>query len=551
MLLGLTLKNFTIIDDISVSFGSGLNIITGETGAGKSVIIDAVNIILGGKAAPEYIKSGKEEAHLEALFDISSASAVKDRLESAGIDSEDDELLIKRIIYRKGRSRVFINGGIATLPILAQITDGIIDIFSQHEHQSLLKEENHLKVLDEVGGVNADLYVLKDLYLKYKALNKEIERLVASQQNLIERGGFLKFQCAEIDDALLREGEDEELEEEKKRLLNSERLLSAARGAYETLYEDEPSVLGILKRLSSDVLDASQVDQQLSEAAESLQNSILQIRDAAFTLRDYASGLTFESGRLDVIEQRLQELRDLKRKYGETIEDILHKRQELGRELHGIANYEEELSRLRREFHDMKNELTAIAKEISVKRKDISKKLARSIEKELGEVGIKGAGFSVSFEEKEISADGADRVKFLFSANPDEEPKPLSRVASGGELSRIMLVLKEVIAKIEGGSVIIFDEADSGIGGAVAETVGRKISGLSESCQVICITHLPQVAKFADSHLVVTKTLENKRTRVQIKNLGREERVQELARMLGGINITQKTIDAAHELLNN
>ena len=551
MLLELTLKNFTIIDEISVSFGPGLNIITGETGAGKSVIVDAVNIILGGRAATEHIKSGEEEAHLEALFDISSAAAVKERLKSAGIDSGGDELLIKRIIYRKGRSRVFINGGIATLPILAQITDRIIDIFSQHEHQSLLREENHLKVLDEVGGINADVSLLKALYLKYQDLNKGIERLMTSQRNLVEREGYLKFQCAEIDEALLREGEDEELEEEKKRLLNSERLLSAAQGAYETLYENEPSVLGSLKRLSSDVLDASKIDQGLREAADALEISILQIRDAAFTLRDYASELTFESGRLDVIESRLQELKDLKRKYGETIGDVLIKRQELGRELHGITSYEEELSRLRLESQEMKNELEARAKEISAKRKEISKKLSRSLEKELGEVGIKGARLSVRFEEKEISADGTDRVIFLFSANPDEEPKPLSRVASGGELSRIMLVLREVISRIEGGSVIIFDEADSGIGGAVAETVGMKISRLSESCQVICITHLPQVAKFADSHLVVTKTLDNKRTRVQIKNLGQEERVRELARMLGGINITQKTIEAAHELLNN
>lgn len=551
MLLGLNLKNFTIIDDISVSFGPGLSIITGETGAGKSVIVDAVNIILGGKAGPEYIKSGEDEAHLEALFDISRMEGIGDRLVSSGIEAPGNELLIKRIIYRKGRTRVFINGAIATLSILDHVTDGIIDIFSQHEHQSLLREENHLKMVDEVGGYGALVTDLRELYHRYQSLNKDIERLVESQRNLVEREGFLKFQCSEIDEALLREGEDDDLEDEKKRLVNAERLLSAAEGAYETLYENEPSILGSLRKLSKDVREAGTIDASLREAADSLENSILQIKDAAFMLRDYASELTFESGRLDVIESRLQEIKDLKRKYGDTIEDILKKREEIGRELHGIAGFEEELSRLKDESENIKTDLLGRAAEISKKRKNSSAVLAGSLEKELGQVGIKGARFTVDIGEKELSAYGIDDVRFLFSANPDEEPKPLAKVASGGELSRIMLVLREVIARIEGGSVIIFDEADSGVGGAVAETVGRKIRGLSKTCQVICITHLPQVAKFADSHLTVTKTLEGNRTRVYIKKLAQEERVQELARMIGGINITRKTIDAAHELLNN
>ena len=549
MLVGLNLRNFTVIDEISVAFGPGLNIITGETGAGKSVIVDAVNVILGDRVSPEYIKTGRDEAHLEALFDISGNAPLRGRLDSLGFDISGGELLIKRIIYRKGRSRAFINGGIATLPILEQAAEGIIDIFSQHEHQSLLKPENHVRVLDEFGGLGDLVSEHKEIYAGYREVLREIERLAESQKNAFQKEDFLKFQCAEIDDALLREGEDTELEDEKKRLLNSERLLSAARGAYEALYESEPSLLGSLRRLSSEIEDAAGIDASLRQAAESMESAVLQLKDAAFTLRDYASGLSFESGRLEVIDDRLQELKDLKRKYGDTIPDILGKREEIGRELRSIAGSEGDLERLGAESRKIAAELRSSAEKLSKLRKEAALRLGRSLEKDLGEVGIKGARFRADISEKDVSADGKDDVSFLFSANPDEEPRPLARVASGGELSRIMLVIKELISKADGGSVIIFDEADSGVGGAVAETVGKKIKNLSRSCQVICITHLPQVAKFADTHLLVTKTLEDKKTQVRIKSLGRDERVSELARMIGGINITEKTIDAAKEML--
>lgn len=551
MLLGLNLRNFTVIDEIAVSFGPGLNIITGETGAGKSVIVDAINVILGDTVSPEYIKTGREESHLEALFDISGNAPLRDRLESLGFSVTGGELLIKRIIYRKGRSRAFINGGIATIPILEQASEGIIDIFSQHEHQSLLKPDNHIRVLDEFGGHGELVSGQRELYGRYREVQREIEKLTASQKGLYDKEDFLKFQSAEIDDALLREGEDEELGDEKKRLLNSERLLTAARGAYETLYENEPSLLGSLSRLSSDIKDAARIDPALRQAGESLENAALQIKDAAFTLRDYASGLGSESGRLEVVESRLQEIKDLKRKYGDTIGEILGKREEIGKELRNIAGFEGEIERLGRELERIEKEMRSGASKLSGQRKESASRLAKSLERDLKEVGIKGARFEVAIIEKDISADGMDDVSFLFSANPDEAPKPLAKVASGGELSRIMLVLKELISKEEGGSVIIFDEADSGIGGAVAETVGRKIKNLSRTCQVICITHLPQVAKFADTHLLVTKTLEDKKTQVQIRSLGRDERITELARMIGGINITEKTIDAAKEMLGN
>ena len=551
MILGLTLKNFTIIEDLSVGLSSGLNIITGETGAGKSVIVDAINIILGDKASPDNIKSGKEEAHIEALFDISSDEVIQERLKSSGFDISSGELLIKRVIYPNARSRVFINGSLSTLTLLSTLTQGLVDIFNQHEHQSLLKEENHLKILDNFGETANEVSRLREQYQNYLEAKKELDDLIQSQKDRFEKEDYLKYQLSEIDGAELQLGEDEKLEAEKLKLINTERLNSTTQGAYDILYESESSILGSLQRVSDDLLNSAKIDSTLAEIGQSIEKGRLQIQDAAFSLRDYNSELTHDSGRLDIVEDRIHLIGDLKRKYGESVSQIILKRDEIEKELNNIEHFDERVKSLSSESQMLMDELLRLAGKISKKRKQSSKKLTSVLEKELNEVGIKGGQFHIEFTDKEISSNGVDDISFLFSANPDEKPKPLTKVASGGELSRIMLVLKEVIARVEGGSVIIFDEADSGVGGAVAEAVGQKIRKLSQSYQVICITHLPQVAKFADSHLAVSKTHNDNKTQVTIKSLEGDERVFELARMIGGFNITQKTIDAAYEMLKH
>ncbi len=551
MILGLTLKNFTIIEDLSVGLSSGLNIITGETGAGKSVIVDAINIILGDKASPDNIKSGKEEAHIEALFDISSDEVIQERLKSSGFDISSGELLIKRVIYPNARSRVFINGSLSTLTLLSTITQGLVDIFNQHEHQSLLKEENHLKILDNFGETANEVSRLREQYQNYLETKKELDDLIQSQKDRFEKEDYLKYQLSEIDGAELQLGEDEKLEAEKLKLINTERLNSTTQGAYDILYESESSILGSLQRVSDDLLNSGKIDSTLAEIGQSIEKGRLQIQDAAFSLRDYNSELTHDSGRLDIVEDRIHLIGDLKRKYGESVSQIILKRDEIEKELNNIEHFDERVKSLSSESQMLMDELLSLAGKISKKRKQSSKKLTSVLEKELNEVGIKGGFFHIEFTDKDISSNGVDDISFLFSANPDEKPKPLTKVASGGELSRIMLVLKEVIARVEGGSVIIFDEADSGVGGAVAEAVGQKIRKLSQSYQVICITHLPQVAKFADSHLAVSKTHNDNKTQVTIKSLEGDERVFELARMIGGFNITQKTIDAAYEMLKH
>ncbi len=303
--------------------------------------------------------------------------------------------------------------------------------------------------------------------------------------------------------------------------------------------------------LTEDLLDAGKIDASLCEMGEIIQKAALQIQDAAFSLRDYNSELTHDLSELDIVEDRIHLINDLKRKFGESISEVIRKRDEIEKELSNIEHFDERVNLLTDESQKLMDKLLSLAGKISMSRKQAAKKLTAELEAELSEVGIKSGQFYIEFKDKEISYNGIDDISFLFSANPDEKPKPLTKVASGGELSRIMLVLKEVIARVEGGSVIIFDEADSGIGGAVAEAVGQKIRKLSQSYQVICITHLPQVAKFADSHLTVSKAHYDKKTQVTIKNLDGNERVVELARMIGGFNITQKTIDAAQEMLKH
>ncbi|MGH7801627.1 MAG: DNA repair protein RecN [Thermodesulfobacteriota bacterium] len=551
MLLELTLRNFAIIDELTVSFGEGLNILTGETGAGKSIIVDAINLILGEKASSDLIKSEREGALIEALFDIGKKKELKDKLSSLGFESNGDEVVIKRVISRSGRSRVYINGSIATFNLLEQIVEGLVDIFSQHEHQTLLKEERHLGVLDEFGVLKSLTERVSDLYHKTTKLKREIEELERDQKNKIEREDFLRFQCKEIDSIRLELGEDERLEEERKKLANAERLFSVANNAYGILYEGEKAVTDILKRIRNQIEEVARIDAALVEVAKSVEKGTIEIQDAAFTLRDYASNISSDPHELSSIEIRLEEIKKLKRKYGGSIIEILEKRKSLEEELGRISGGGERIGALKKDLERVESELNKCARELSEKRRQAAGRLMLAVSKELGEVGIKSGKLLVEFQEKPISELGFERVSFLFSANPDEKPKPLTRVVSGGELSRIMLVLKEILARVEGGSVLIFDEADSGIGGAVAETVGRKIKNLSKKHQVICITHLPQVAKFADTHFRVTKMFRGNKTRVQIKALNYDERVEELGRMLGGIKVTEKTIEAAREMLKN
>ncbi len=549
MLLGLNLKNFAIVDDISINFSKGLNIITGETGAGKSIILNSINFILGDRFSSDIIKSGKEETQVEALFDISGNDVLVDRLALLGIESDGGELLIKRTLSLKGKGRVYINGSLVTISMLETITEGLVDIFSQNEHQTLLKEDSHLRILNEFGRLKELTIEFSTIYQRHADIKKTLELFMRDKNELLQKEDFLRYQCKEIDAAGLKPAEYETLELEKRRLDHAETLFSVTKGSYEDLYEGEGSVFEVLKRVRNQIEQASRIDENLGGVVNTLERGISELQEAAFSLRDYCSEFRHDPDRINQIEERLQELRRIQRKYGGTIEEVIEKRKKMREDLDALTSYEDKENDLSTEIKVLEKDMELKSTELSQKRHKAAVLFTKEVEKGLDEVGLKKAKIKIEFERKEISSTGYDKVTFLFSANPDEKPRPLSKVVSGGELSRLMLILKEVISRVEGGSILIFDEADSGIGGAVAETVGRKIENLSKKYQVLCITHLPQVAKFATTHFKVSKRFDKNVTKVDVKTLDREEGVKELARMLGGIRVTEKTIEAAREMI--
>ena len=549
MLVSLRIKNFAIFDDIEIPFRSGLNIITGDTGAGKSIIIDAINLLKGSKASSDYIKSGQDEAHVEGVFDVAGAE-IREYLNDLGIDF-DDELIIKRIISVSGKNRIFAGGNRITLNVLGSITSRLIDIFGQHENIKILDEQSHITYLD-LFGVDTEIKEnVSESYKNYNKIENGLENLKKKQTEKNEREEYLKYVCKEIEDANLEPEEENQLEAEKKILLNTEILHKSAQSSYETLYEADNSIISSLQNIRNEFTEASLIDNNLSEPTGLLEKAILLIQDTSYFLRDYIGAVNSNPNKLEQIEQRLQFIHEIKRKYGLSIKEVLKKKDDYKIELESLLNLSSEIDELESKKTESLGQLTRLCSELSHKRRNASIKMSARIEAGLAEVGLKDCSFVIKFEDKQLSENGMDKVEFYFSANPDEPPKPLSKVASGGELSRIMLILKTMLNEKSSQTVLIFDEPDTGIGGAVAETVGAKIRNLSDIYQVLCITHLAQVAKFADSHLIVRKEFIDNSTKIKIDLLDDDKRIDELARMMGGVKITKKTIDAAREMLRH
>lgn len=546
MLVSLRIKNFAIFDDIEIPFRTGLNIITGDTGAGKSIIIDAINLLSGCKASTDYIKSGQDEAHIEGVFDISSPE-IKDYLGQFGLETDDD-LIIKRIISVSGKNRIFVNGNRITLNVLGSITSRLIDIFGQHENIKILDEQSHISYLD-LFGVDPEIKdSVSKAYKNHAKIVRALDDLKKKQSEKNEREEYLKYICKEIEDANLQVTEEDDLNNEKKILINSETLHRVTQQSYATLYEADNSIISNLQNIKNEFERITEIDTNLSEPSDLLEKAILHIQDASYFLRDYIQAVSSNPGKLEQIEERLQLIFEMKRKYGSSIEQVLDKKEGYKNELQNLLNLSNEIDDLENEKTQSLGLLTRLSEELSHKRRNASMKMAARIEQGLTEVGLKDCNFVIKFEDAQITESGMDRVEFYFSANPDEPPKPLSKVASGGELSRIMLILKTILNDRGSQTVLIFDEPDTGIGGAVAESVGAKIRKLSDMYQVLCITHLAQVAKFADSHLIVRKEFVNNSTRIKIAVLDDDNRIDELARMMGGVKITKKTIDAAKEM---
>lgn len=548
MLTELSIQNLAIIEQLSISFGAGLNILTGETGAGKSIIIDALGLVCGGRASVDLIRTGEDEARVEALFDMSCQAALRDTLREAGFEM-DDELLVKRQFSRSGRNRIYLNGSLATLGQLAEIGRQLVTIHGQHESQGLLRPEFHLTLLDAYAGCTTLRQEFAQAHACLRRLEDRLAHFDEQQRENARRLDLVMFQVDEICAARLQAGEEQELEERQRLLANAERLSCSTGTAYEALYGGDQALLGELKRVTAAVRDASGYDAALAPVHTLLEEGYLQLEDAALQLRDYASRIEASPDELRQIDDRLDLLQRLKRKYGATVEEIISQGAALEAELEALHSASRSRSELEQELADQHRLVREYGTALSTQRRAAAARLEQELGNEIRQLSLPHAVIRVAVETMEQPrATGYDRVEFLFSPNPGEQPRALGKVASGGELSRLMLAFKQILPEGEA-PTLIFDEVDTGVGGAVADTIGRKLRHLAEQQQVFCVTHLPQVAAWASRHHMVEKRVDTGRTGVVVTALDRAGRVNEVARMLAGGQISTAARDHARELI--
>jgi DNA repair protein RecN (Recombination protein N) len=549
MLTDLIIKNFVLIDRLQVSFGPGFNVLTGETGAGKSIIIDAVGLLLGDRARPDLIRTGEEEAVIEAMFDLTDHPDVCRELAESGFE-EGEELGIKRVISRGGKNRIFVNGSLATLAQLQRLTSKILTIYGQHEHQTLQRPETHLVLLDRFGGLHGELGGYRRAYQEFLTLRDHVQNLEKAERERRQRLDYLSFQSREIAKADLRPDEDEALAAERLILQHAERLMSAVSGGYETLYGAEGAVCERLGAVAGELTDLSKIDARLGPWAESVTNCLYTLEEVARELRAHGEGISFDPQRRQEVDERLALLTDLKRKYGPSLPEILELKEKVDREIEELDDIETARADARKNVAAAEARLRERGEALSKLRRQRAQKLQNSIEKELQGLAMAKARIEMRFSAlEEPGPRGLEDAEFYLAPNPGEEPKPLSRIASGGELSRIMLALRRAAPGAEGGSTLIFDEVDAGIGGQAATAVGEKLHAVARSLQVLCITHLPQVAAFAGTHYRVEKRVEGGRTYSFLRQLEGEDRVLEMARMLGGARLTERTLEHAREMI--
>ncbi len=549
MLTDLHIRNFAIIDRLEISFSSGFNVLTGETGAGKSIIIDAVALLLGDRARMDLIRTGVEEAVVEAVFDLRNQPEVGRALAEAGFGGEE-ELLIRRVVNRNGRNKVFLNGSLAKLTQLQPLIGQLMNIYGQHEHQSLQRAETHLAFLDRYAGLENGLAEYRRLYEEVEELSTSLHRLLQAESNRQQRLDLLTFQLREIDGAALRAGEEDELLAERRLLQNAERLSRTALSGYEKLYGAEGAVGEQLAAVAGELEGAVSFDDHLAPLGEALRSALYAVEDVAEQLRIYAGRISFDASRLNEVEQRLARLVDLKRKYGGTLQGVFEYRQDIARELDELAHADTARDDLEKRLADGRECLQVVAAEMSARRREAAESLRCAVEKELHELAMPKARFELRlFELPQPGPFGLERGEFYLAPNPGEDPKPLAWIASGGELSRIMLALRRAAPEGDSVATLIFDEVDAGIGGAAATAVGEKLRTIAREAQVLCITHLPQVAAFADHHYRVEKQEQDGRTCTSLALLEGEERVLEMARMLGGAKVGDSTIEHAREII--
>lgn len=570
MLRSLHIANFALIDELELSFEPGLNVITGETGAGKSLLMQALGLAVGGRASAELVRHKTHEAVVEALFDIHDYPdrSIARLLEDGGYPVED-EILIRRVVSHTGRGRVYCNGALTTVGLLRRLGVALLQVHGQHEQHSLLEAEAAQTLLDGFGGLGPNVAEMQQGYSLLRRVWAQRQALVEGRQEREDRRELLRFQLEEIDRAELRAGEEEELRQEKTVLLHAEKLQHGVAGGEHALASGEDALTDRLGRILSQLQDCARLDERLSEVLELLQGGLAQLEEAALELHRYGQRLAPDPDRLEEIDARLAVLSRLKKKYGGSVEAVLARHQQLSRELAGLDRGEESLAGQDRAVAEAAATAWQSARELSAARRRAAHTLEARMGDELAGLGMRGARFSVRFADQadvapdagdppdpfvhgqtRLSPTGCDRLEFFLSANPGEPALPLVRVASGGELSRLMLALKALSVEAREAPTLIFDEVDAGVGGGVAEVVGRRLRSLAVQRQVLCITHLPQIAAFAEHAYTVVKTVTEGRSVSTAKSLTRGERLDELARMLGGLEVSAEAKRHAREMLD-
>jgi DNA repair protein RecN (Recombination protein N) len=551
MLSYLSISDFAIIDQLRVEFTQGFNVLTGETGAGKSILVQALHLLLGGRAYAGMIRTDRDSAEVEGLFQLPKQHKIIKRLEKLEFDDEDN-LAIRRIVTHLGKNKVFINGHMATLSMLSELASGLVDISGQHEHIGLTNEDTHRDVLDEFGRLHAKRDEVKAAVLSLRAIETKQQELVNRERQRAEREEYLQFSIEQIDQLAPLAGEDIELQSERLRLANIEKLILGVQMVYQSLYENDGAVVESIGKQVQVLSNLSRYDNYLMSINNRLDIVLEQIGDVAQDLRSLLGGLELDPGRLEEVEQRLTALQTLMRKHDCSLDEVIKKREDFQKELDEIAELSSRQAEIEKEREQAFQEAMSLATRLSELRLKEAKKFSAKIEKELKQLAMGDARVRIEVTSEDgdgLQEWGLDKVRILFSANRGEKEKPLVKIASGGELSRFLLALKAVLLDVDGVPTYVFDEVDSGVGGAVAEVIGSKLAKVSSDHQVICITHLPQIAAFGKSHFVVKKHVVEERTVSEICLLNEREREEEVARMAGGTTISEEVIGHARDLI--
>jgi DNA repair protein RecN (Recombination protein N) len=547
----LRIAGFALIDEVELPLGPGLTVITGETGAGKSIVVEAMGLLRGARAGVDVIKTGRDEARVEALIALPAGGAARARLEADGrdLDPDGEGLLVRRVISRIGRGRVHLGGGLATAGDLGTHVARLIDIASQHDQQSLTDPDSQLAILDAFAENHALRAEMAAAHAALGEARRAFEAFSADARSRGEREDLLRFQLGELEAAQPVAGEEEALKTERERLKGAEKFFAATAGGEDALYARDGAVAERVAAVARELAPLAALDAELAPLAERLQGAQAVIEDVARDLGRYARGIRSDPARLGEVEERLFLLQRLCRKHGGTFEELVARREALARELAEIGSYDEALSSRKDAVLREEARAGAAAAALTAARRKAATGLEKKVSATLQELGFATARVPVAVEAREVGATGADRVRFLFAPNPGDPPRPLAKIASGGELSRVMLAVKQALARTDEVLTYVFDEVDAGLGGGAAEIVGRKLKKIAAERQVIVITHLPQVAAFGDAHVRVTKTAEKGHTRVAIELLPEAERGAELARMLGGAKPSAEAVAHAAEML--